>query len=147
LRPQQITVASRNGALNEATLWAIVNESLARSGNRDVQVVSSTHSVDILSTKRSKVRLLKFLREECDVKKEVLCIGDRGAWPGNDFWLLNQNFALSVDEVAISPDSAWNLAPLGMRGSRALEFYLGGLRKLEGGFAFDLDRAMRKPVR
>lgn len=147
LRPQQITVASRKGVLPETTLWALVNEALARSGNREVQVVSSMHSVDILSTKRSKVRLLKFLREECDVKKEVLCIGDRGAWPGNDFWLLSQDFALSVDEVAVSPDSAWNLAPLGMRGSRALGFYLDGLRKLHGGFAFDLDRATRKPVR
>jgi len=43
---------------------------------------------------------------------------------GNDAQLLSQEFSLSVDEVDGSPSSAWNLAPAGVLGAAALQFYL-----------------------
>ena len=47
---------------------------------RDVRVVSSTHSVDILSIQRSKLRLLKVLRERIPSEKggSVLVIVEHG---------------------------------------------------------------------
>jgi hypothetical protein len=147
LRPQQITIASRSGSISEKVLWSLVNEALMRSGSKDVQVISSTHSVDVLVQGRSKVDLLKFLRDERKIQGQILSIGDRGAWPGNDFDLLSHSFSLSVDEVGTSPESAWNLAPVGLRGSRALVFYLDLLEKVSGRFMLHAGDAPKKALR
>jgi hypothetical protein len=146
LRPPQITVASRTGKISEDILWRLVNETLMRAGSNDVQVISSTHSVDVLARGRSKVDLLKFLHDEHKIRGQILSIGDRGAWPGNDFDLLNQCFSLSVDAVAMSPDSAWNLAPVGLKGSRALMFYLDLLQKVDDQFVFRAGDVPKKAV-
>jgi hypothetical protein len=63
----------------------------------------------------------------------ILCIGDRGRWPGNDYALLGSPFALSVDEVSPDPLSGWNLAAPGRRGVTAALDYLEGLEETSGG--------------
>jgi hypothetical protein len=70
----------------------------------------------------------------------VLCVGDRGQWPGNDFSLLTSPYALSVDEVSQDPTTCWNLAPPGHRGVRAALGYLAGLKKGKGGLRLSLGR-------
>ncbi len=70
----------------------------------------------------------------------MLCIGDRGCWPGNDFALLNQEFALSSDEVSGSPDTCWNIAPAGHRGVQATLGYLSALFGKDGRFRLRLPR-------
>jgi hypothetical protein len=57
----------------------------------------------------------------------VLCIGDRGRWPGNDFALLQEPYSLSVDEVSPDPNTCWNLAPPGHRGIQVTLDYLQSL--------------------
>jgi hypothetical protein len=57
-----------------------------------------------------------------------LCIGDSGAWPGNDFELLSAPLSLSVDRVSVEPDRCWNLLPAGVGGSRGLLALLLALR-------------------
>ena len=59
---------------------------------------------------------------------EILCIGDRGRFPGNDYELLSHTFALSVDEVSANASSGWNLAPPGCRGVAATLFYLAHIK-------------------
>lgn len=135
-RPSQITVAARGGGMSETTVWSLVSEVVARTKVRGIQVLSSSHSVDVLECSRSKLDLLLYVRQKLALEGNVLCIGDRGAWPGNDFELLNHRFSLSVDEVAASPDAAWNLAPAGVRGTVALGWYLDKLKMRDSSAVF-----------
>jgi hydroxymethylpyrimidine pyrophosphatase-like HAD family hydrolase/fructoselysine-6-P-deglycase FrlB-like protein len=122
IRPQQITVEARvTMAIQE--LWSRVAQRLEEAGVSGVKVVASTRSVDVVAEGTSKLALVHSLGE-ARPNSTFLCIGDRPCWPGNDAHLLSQEFSLSVDEVDGSPSSAWNLAPAGVLGAAALQFYL-----------------------
>jgi len=69
----------------------------------------------------------------------VLCVGDRGRWPGNDYALLSGPHSLSVDEVSPDPGSCWNLAIPGCRGAAAAIAYLKCLRKTKDGLKFVIE--------
>lgn len=75
---------------------------------KNIKIVESTHSVDLLSKDVSKLELVKFVRNKISSDSEVLCIGDRGNWPGNDFELLSQNYSLSVNETSDNKNTCWN---------------------------------------
>lgn len=104
-----------------------------------LQVVQSTHSVDVLASGISKLALLTAmvdrLRERVD-HPEVLCVGDRGCWPGNDYALLQHAYALSVDETSHDPSTCWNLAPPGVRQVDACLHYLRHFEAESGVFWF-----------
>lgn len=68
----------------------------------------------------------------------ILCIGDKGRWPGNDFDLLSEPFSLSVDEVSSDPVTCWNLAPAGYRGIQATLYYLDHMRITAKGLLLNL---------
>ena len=139
----QITVKPRDGvALSEVGLWSLTNECIKRAGIVDVAVLSSSHSVDVVSHTCTKLDLLSRLPDGI-MPDDVLCVGDRGRWPGNDWQLLNHTWSLSVDEVSTALDRGWNIAPAGLRGSRALEFYLSRLRHRRGRFALDIRAGAR----
>jgi hypothetical protein len=124
-RPHQITIEPL-GPLYGSRLWQYVEERLQALHIPGIQVVSSSLSVDVLAPGVSKRNLVKFFVDRGKVTSEerVLCVGDRGRWPGNDHGLLDHPFALSTDEVSADPLSGWNLAPAGCRGTQATRFYL-----------------------
>ena len=62
---------------------------------------------------------------------DILTIGDRGKWPGNDAALLKEPLSLSVDEVSYSPETCWNLSPAGVRGVQATLLYLKKLNSVK----------------
>jgi hypothetical protein len=125
VRPHQITIEPV-GPLYGLRLWRYVEERLFGLQFPGIQAVSSSHSVDVLAPGISKRNLITFLAEKGKVTSEerVLCVGDRGCWPGNDHGLLGHAFALSTDEVSADPHTGWNLAPAGCRGTQATRFYL-----------------------
>ena len=93
-----------------------------------VVVVGSRHSMDVLAPGVSKRAVIKEVMDILGCEEDsILCIGDRGQWPGNDFSLLNRPNALSVDEVSQDPETCWNLAPPGARGTQAALAYVGQL--------------------
>jgi hypothetical protein len=83
----------------------------------------------------SKLRVVREISAllKCDSHR-ILCIGDKGCWPGNDFELLAMPYALSVDEVSTEISTGWNLAMPGERGTEATVRYLKKLVKSKGGF-------------
>ena len=87
----------------------------------------------------SKLNVLKHLRESIGAAS-VLTIGDRGRWPGNDYELLKEPFALSVDELSVDPNTCWNLAPRGQRGIAATLCYLRALTATDATLRFDETR-------
>jgi fructoselysine-6-P-deglycase FrlB-like protein len=130
-RPYQITLESKSSLRAEA-LWRFASETILRDRKCRVRVVMSSRSVDILPESASKLNILPAMNS-VGASRNILCIGDQPAWPGNDFELLRQPFALSVDDVSPLPDSAWNMAPPGLRGTAALIEYLGGA-DIQNGF-------------
>lgn len=103
-------------------------------------VLNSSHSVDVLARGVSKLAVLDELRNRlADPIAAFLCVGDFGAWPGNDFDLLSTPYALSVDRVSPRLETGWNLLPAGCTGPSGLAFYLDHAKVTsDGGFMMDL---------
>lgn len=93
--------------------------------------------LDIIDAETSKLAVVQRLAELVS-PRIVLCIGDRGGWPGNDFELLGHRFALSVDDVSSAPRSCWNLAPRACLGPSATIRYLAALQSRSGSLRINL---------
>lgn len=137
VRPSQITVSPRPGAPT-ADLHAYLLECLD-GDPATVRIVRSGHSIDLVAAEASKLRVVARLSSEI-APRSVLCIGDRGAWPGNDSHLLSHEFSLSVDQVSASLTSCWNLAPAGELGPSATIRYLNALTERQGSVRISLDQ-------
>lgn len=125
IRPHQISVVSEGISTEE--VWLRACEVLASMPS--MRIFASGHSVDILDLGVSKVNLINRIKELASKQTgEILCIGDRGRWPGNDCELLAQPYSLSVDQVSYDPQSCWNLAPAGCSGTQATLYYLRRLQ-------------------
>ena len=127
-RRMQITVEPKT-CTAEASVWDVVQQVVNGCNLPGVTVVRSSHSIDVLAPGVSKSTLVQQVRELASEAgtTSVLCIGDRGRWPGNDFALLQEPYSLSVDEVSPDPNTCWSLAPPGHRGIQATLDYLQSL--------------------
>lgn len=133
-REKQITVEPAV-ATPESFLWQSVRDQLSYSGNNEVKVVRSSHSIDIIAADVSKVAVICEMRKFIPSGTDILAIGDRGRWPGNDTELLGSPFSLSVDEVSSAQDRCWNLCPAGIRGPQGTLTYLNRIL-IKDGLAF-----------
>lgn len=130
----QITLQAKR-AMPENRLWDLAHQVLLLVGRTDLTITRSSHSIDIVPAGVSKLRVVARLREKIgDVA--ILPIGDRGRWPGNDYELLREPLALSVDEISVDPGTCWNLAACGQRGVAATMEYLSSLEVRGGVFRF-----------
>jgi hypothetical protein len=122
----QISVVPVGAPGGVARLWECVRSVLDVNGLRDVRVLRSDHSVDILDNGSSKLAVLAAVRGLAggDGGVEILRVGDRGCWPGNDCELLSGPHSLSVDETSADPGSCWNIASPGASHTAALLEYL-----------------------
>lgn len=118
-RPKQISLIG--GSLTAIDLIREIHTLHPQTPN-SVKIVESGRSVDILPVDVSKIKILNMIKKDLG-HENVLCIGDQGLWPGNDFELLSTPFSLSVDKTSKDPNSCWNLAPLGYIGERAVKYY------------------------
>ena len=133
---RQITLEA-NSPLIIQDLWEYVSDMVPRHAATGVQLVQSTHSIDVLAPGVSKRSLLTTVMERLRQNHRdpaVLCIGDRGRWPGNDFELLQHPFALSVDQSSQDPSTCWNLAPPSSRYVDACLYYLRHFEAATGEF-------------
>lgn len=120
----QITIIPKEFA-SPQKVYEIAEQCTHGEGLKDIALARSGHSVDIVDRTTSKLNIFSKMREVCGQPDgAILTFGDRGRWPGNDYALLSNAYSLSVDEVSTAPDSCWNLAPIGVRGPNALQFYL-----------------------
>jgi hydroxymethylpyrimidine pyrophosphatase-like HAD family hydrolase/fructoselysine-6-P-deglycase FrlB-like protein len=125
-RRDQLTVEARTPQhADEALRWI---RHLVQISKLPVQAVQSTRSIDIIATDTSKQSVVRATSALAASKAPILCIGDAGDWPGNDFVLLANDFALSSAWTSPDPQTCWNLAPPGVRGSDATLLYLKSLK-------------------
>ena len=125
--PKQISVRFKTNYIPNLA-WDFINELVHGVG---VRVVCSSHSIDIIEADVSKHKVMEEMQTILkDKSANILCLGDKGQWYGNDFQLLSEEFSLSVDETSSSHVSCWNLAPPGKRGEQAIMYYLKHLSVL-----------------
>jgi len=120
LRPLQLTLKTNNRRIFEQ-IKILCNQVLITKNITNVCVLESSHSMDLII--RPIVSKLNIIRDFFS-QETVLCIGDKGLIPGNDFELLSTPYSLSVDEVSYNKQSCWNLAPKGTTNFDALLFYM-----------------------
>ncbi len=131
-RNQQITLRPSAYRFN-IDLFDIVKDVIASVGLDEVTVVRSSHSVDILGSGVSKLAVVNHIKGMIgEAQANILCVGDQGLWPGNDFELLSQEYSLSVNEVSYDPGTCWNLSPAGCRGVPSTTIYLESLHIASG---------------
>ncbi len=107
---------------------------------KGIQIVESTHSIHALAPGVSKLELVKSIAVKAKNSRKsnkILCVGDKGKWPGNDFALLSGPYSLSVDTVSPDLYSCWNLAPPGHRGEQAALDYLRAMEIKDGMMRFN----------
>ena len=122
-RSSQITL--RANGMRECRLWDLVHQVVMTPGIPRVAVTRSGHSVDIVPSGVSKLNVVRQLRGT--VGDDILVMGDRGRWPGNDYDLLSEPFALGVDEISADPTTCWHLGKPGQRGPAVTLDYLSAL--------------------
>ncbi len=141
LRPNQLSIK-----FEEKKDWdkakSLIRQIINSSGIKDIQILESSHSIDVIPASVSKVDIIDFCKssaENLGIETECLCIGDKGEWPGNDYKLLDTPFALSVDEISSNPLNCWNLASVCIRNSDATLEYLKQIRLYKNYFRIKLN--------
>jgi fructoselysine-6-P-deglycase FrlB-like protein len=131
LRAQQITLEPHDGVA-VTWLWREVLRAVSEHG-RCAKVIHSSRSVDVVSQVASKTALLESFVQRGISQDAILCIGDLGQFPGNDFELLRNSSSVSCYETSGAADACWNFAPVGFRGVQATLYYLSHLKAVGTG--------------
>lgn len=119
------------------SLWHFLAPVVQEATRHSLKAFSSGHSVDIVESSVSKNRVVTEICERHSISRsEVLCIGDRGMWPGNDAELLSHVPSLSVDEVSHDANTCWRFTPPLVTGPAATLWYLSRLRWSKQGLRF-----------
>lgn len=122
--PYQVSVRFAQGVSTES-IWYVVEDALRQAGLPGVSVVRSKHSIDILGKGVSKSNLVSEIVRVFKIDPyQILTVGDLGAWPGNDYSLLEHRYSLSVDLPSRRLDRGWKLAPHHARDVDATLWYL-----------------------
>lgn len=136
LRKGQLTVQVTDKN-NSEIIKNTMKDILKNKYHFNIQILESSHSIDIISVDTSKNLIIDYCRNLLKDKKSdfnFLCIGDRGKWPGNDYQLLSNEFSLSVDEVSSDPNTCWNLATVGKNCVEATLEYFEAIEIINDGF-------------
>lgn len=108
--------------------YEICNEIILFNKLDRLHIWSSSHSLDIVVSTQASKTAVKTISEN------VLVIGDRGDYEGNDYEMLSLPYSLSVDSVSRNPGSCWNLAPKELRGLDVVKYYLRIIKASKQGF-------------
>jgi len=126
-QPFQVSIRFKEGVATDV-MWFVVADALREAGLDVSRVVKSKHSIDVLGKGVGKAELIAHMIETFSLDPyQILAIGDQGAWPGNDYSLLEHRFSLSVDVPSRRLDRGWNFAPPHKRDVDATLWYMDKL--------------------
>ncbi|MGA2917608.1 HAD hydrolase family protein [Methanoregula sp.] len=134
-RPHQISIEPKK-KIYWARISQIINQYISSYRKFNLRLFESSHSFDIVDNSVSKINLVDECKKIAGKKshsENVLCIGDKGKWPGNDFELLSTPYSLSVHTVSLDPTICWNLSPPGCRGIQSTLYYTKLIKINESG--------------
>ena len=137
VRAKQISFVPKS-SLSKQNVFRRVCEILRNL--RNIHIVQTDHSVDILDPEASKLHVVEKLRGMLKNKsKNLLIIGDQGQYGGNDFEVLNLPYSLSVNNISSSLTTCWNLSPCGLRGMMATLSIIKAMKVENKLFRLDID--------
>lgn len=119
----QITVKLLPGA-SSSIAGRLLSEIVGQASVPGVRILFSSHSMDVLPAGCSKLNAIRDAEKAAESGSDVLAVGDRGAYPGNDFEFLTHRHSISVDTVSSALESCWNLLPAGVRNVSGLVRYV-----------------------
>lgn len=136
----QLSLRGVSGS-DKMRLIAAINEWVAQHDHEGWRAFSSGHSVDVVTEKAGKLLVVQDAchRLGLDPLTQVLRVGDGGDFGGNDYELLSEGLALSVDAVSPGVEQCWNLLPRILSGVRGTEYYLQRLEVVEGEARFSAE--------
>jgi hydroxymethylpyrimidine pyrophosphatase-like HAD family hydrolase len=140
IRPNQLTIEVLDKP-NSELLKGVIIDTLKNINPFNIQVLESSHSVDVIPISTNKVSIIQACRDLLSDKKgkyNFLCIGDRGRWPGNDYQLLATEFSLSVDKVSMDPSTCWNLSSIGNNCVDSTIEYFDSIKPIKSQFKINL---------
>lgn len=130
LRLNQVTIMSEQ--CSKRALWEHVSRLLTDFGGETLKCFTSSHSVDVLTDSTSKLDLVRQIGAEGSPSDSILCIGDSGLWPGNDYDLLRHFPSLSSGAQPTINTTGWNLAPRGLCEAEATLYYFRCIQLKDG---------------
>lgn len=116
----------------------VLQDLVQRERHLAVRYVISSHSIDIIPESSTKLTCVTQAKKALKGKTQVLTIGDCGAFPGNDFELLQYDHSLSVHRVSTDLESCWNFLPPGISHTDGRFFYLKDVEIERGKFRLRL---------
>lgn len=130
---------------DKVRLIAAINEWVAQHGHEGWRAFSSGHSVDVITERAGKLLVVQDVckRLGLDPLTQVLRLGDGGDFGGNDYELLSEGLALSVDAVPPGVEQCWNILPRMLSGVRGTEYYLKCLEAAAGEARFSAEFSER----
>lgn len=106
----------------------------------DMRLVRSLHSFDIIPSETTKLAVANGLAARSSKKDgQILAIGDSGSPNGNDYELLRQPHAISVDRVCGDSAGSWSLFGHHARGPDALQRILQSIGVKNGSAFIDIE--------
>jgi hydroxymethylpyrimidine pyrophosphatase-like HAD family hydrolase len=118
-------------------------QDIVKQSGMDICIAASSHSIDLIFGGGNKESVVRKICDAGVLSENCLRIGDRGRMPGNDALLLDHPLGLSVDQISASKHHCWNLAPAGIAGVDATEFYLRCLKETREGVRFSWKASAR----
>ncbi|HAY08812.1 MAG TPA: hypothetical protein DCY18_02535 [Thauera sp.] len=136
----QLSLRGISGS-DKVRLIAAINEWVAQHGHEGWRAFCSGHSVDVVTEKAGKLLVVQDACHRLGLNPltQVLRVGDGGDFGGNDYELLSEGLALSVDAVPPSVEQCWNLLPRMLSGVRGTEYYLQNLEAADGEARFSAE--------
>lgn len=136
----QLSLRGVSGS-DRVRLIAAINEWVAQQGHEGWRAFSSGHSVDVVTEKAGKLLVVQDVCHRLGLNSltQVLRVGDGGDFGGNDYELLSEGLALSVDAVPPGVEQCWNLLPRMLSGVRGTEYYLQHLESTDGEARFSAE--------
>lgn len=136
-KQSQITLKVLEDSSTES-VTNILRDLVQRQRQLAIKFVISSHSIDILPESSTKLTCVKEAQKALKDTREVLTVGDCGAFPGNDFELLQHGHSLSVHKVSTDLESCWNVLPPGISHTEGTFFYLKNVEIRRGTFRLRL---------
>lgn len=135
-KPCQISIMEP-AVMRREQLYELCLELKAEAGIKDIKIIKSEHSIDVVACAVDKMELVNELKKQYG--GDFLCIGDEGRIGSNDYEMLAYNVGLSTRESNCMGKSGWNLAPIGVQGRKATEYYLQCLHVEAGYFTVEFE--------
>lgn len=138
-RPNQVSIENLPTNMNSEDAWFVI-QNIIQKHDLPIKAYTSGHSVNAIPSDASKVSVVERIADLADTTPDnILRIGDKGAWPGNDHQMISHRMGISVDESAVIGPGGYRITSPGYRGPGATIRLLDSLQPVSGGWRMNIE--------